>query len=248
MLIKSEVKYIQNLSHKKFRDETGHFVAEGPKLINELLASPKFELHRLYATSEWFGMFPQQAASLPSDRITQVSDSDLERISFLATPHLVTGVFHLPENKEISGRSTGLQLMLDTIQDPGNMGTIIRCADWFGISDILCSENCADAFSPKVVQASMGSIARVNVHYLSLEEYLHKNAGLPVFTAELTGKPVNAIGKINKGILIIGNESKGIQPSLLASVPHTSVTIPKKGEAESLNAAVATAVLLSHLT
>jgi TrmH family RNA methyltransferase len=128
------------------------------------------------------------------------------------------------------------------------LGTIIRCADWFGISDIVCSESCADAFSPKVVQASMGSVARVRIHYVELEAHLRRFADWPVYTAELSGKPVSAIGKIRKGILLIGNESKGIQPSLLASVRHTSITIPKKGDAESLNAAVATAILLSHLT
>ncbi|MFM2146080.1 MAG: hypothetical protein RL732_916 [Bacteroidota bacterium] len=248
MLVKSEIKYIQNLSQKKFRDESGLFVAEGPKIINELLSEGKTVLHRLYATGEWENAYPSIAALLAPGECTTVTDAELERISFLSTPNQVLGIFKKPVLANLKISSDRLRLMLDTIQDPGNLGTIIRCADWFGITEILCSEETADAYAPKVVQASMGSIARVHIRYGSLEKFIQEHSGWTLYTAEMQGRPVSEMGKVQKGILVIGNESRGISPSLLAAAPHTSITIPRKGKADSLNAAAATAILLSHLT
>jgi TrmH family RNA methyltransferase len=241
MLVKSQVKYIQSLSHKKLRDSEGVFIAEGPKLINELL-SAGLALQQLYAVKEFIGGLPQQ----PAGPVTEITPAELERISLLQTPNQALGIFKKPvftANRPV--RNT-LSLMLDTIQDPGNLGTIIRCADWFGITHIFCSIDCADAYNPKVVQATMGSIARVQVVYGELTELLAKEPDLPAYAAVLNGADVRTLPPIKEGIIIIGNESKGISEEVLA-LCRNRVTIPRYGKAESLNAAVATGIILSHI-
>lgn len=241
MLIKSQVKYIQSLSHKKLRDADNVFVAEGPKLINELL-SARVPLQQLFAVKEWI----QEPGNKISGEVTEITQPELERISLLQTPNQVLGIFQKPVFAANRPLRNTLSLMLDTIQDPGNLGTIIRCADWFGISQILCSRDCADAFNPKVVQASMGGIARVQVLYGVLEEFLSQEPGLPTYAAVLEGTDIRQIKPLSEGIIIIGNESKGISDGVLALSRHR-ITIPRKGGAESLNAAVATGIILSHL-
>jgi TrmH family RNA methyltransferase len=241
MLIKSQVKYIQSLSHKKLRDSEGVFVAEGPKLINELL-SAQLPLLQLYAVKEWIEAQHQQTP-VP---VTEIPAADLERISLLQTPNQVLGIFKKPAFTANRPERNKVSLMLDTIQDPGNLGTIIRCADWFGISHIFCSTDCADAYNPKVVQATMGSIARVQVGYGSLPEWLAQEPGLPTYAAVLEGTDLRQLPSIKEGIIIIGNESKGISPAVLALCKNR-ITIPRYGQAESLNAAVATGIILSHI-
>src|SRR6185295_2918212 len=147
MLIKSQVKYIQSLSHKKLRDSEGVFVAEGPKLINELL-SAGIPVQQLFAVKEWMDEQNPAVAGL----VTEIASSELERISLLQTPNQVLGIFKKPVLTTRRPERNTVSLMLDTIQDPGNLGTIIRCADWFGITHIFCSTDCADAYNPKVVQ------------------------------------------------------------------------------------------------
>lgn len=242
MLIKSQVKYIQSLSHKKLRDSEGVFVAEGPKLINELL-SAGLPLQQLYAVKEWI---EGQNKPITAD-VTEIFPSELERISLLQTPNQVLGIFKKPAFAAARPVRNTLSLMLDTIQDPGNMGTIIRCADWFGISQIFCSPDCADAYNPKVVQASMGSIARVQVGYGPLTAWLMQEPALPTYAAVLDGTDLRKLPPIKEGIIIIGNESKGISDEVLALCSN-KITIPRHGQAESLNAAVATGIILSHIT
>lgn len=242
MLIKSQVKYIQSLSHKKLRDSEEVFVAEGPKLINELLSAANVPLQQLFAVKEWIeAQDPKMAATA-----TEVTASELERISLLQTPNQVLGIFKKPVFTANRPLRNTLSLMLDTIQDPGNLGTIIRCADWFGVPQIICSPDCADAFNPKVVQASMGSIARVQVLYASLHDWLGQNPDLPTYAAVLEGTGLPQVPPVKEGVIIIGNESKGISDPVLALSRHR-ITIPRKGRAESLNAAVATGIILSHL-
>jgi TrmH family RNA methyltransferase len=241
MLIKSQVKYIQSLSHKKLRDSEGVFVAEGPKLINELL-SARLPVQELYAVKEWINEQQQQ----PAVPVTEITAAELERISLLQTPNQVLGIFKKPVLTASRPERNTLSLMLDTIQDPGNLGTIIRCADWFGVSRIFCSTDCADAYNPKVVQATMGSIARVQVAYGSLTEWLAQAAGLPTYAAVLNGTDLRQQPPIKEGIIIIGNESKGISADVLAQC-RNRITIPRHGQAESLNAAVATGIILSHI-
>ena len=241
MLIKSQVKYIQSLSHKKLRDSEDVFVAEGPKLINELL-SANIPVQQLFAVKEWI-QEQDQWVSVP---VNEVSDSELERISLLQTPNQILGIFKKPVFPAHRPLRNTISLMLDTIQDPGNLGTIIRCADWFGISHIFCSPDCVDAFNPKVVQSSMGSIARVQVTYTPLHELLAGEPDLPTYAAVLHGTDVRQLPPVKEGIIIIGNESKGISAQVLALSRHR-ITIPRSGQAESLNAAVATGIILSHL-
>jgi TrmH family RNA methyltransferase len=245
MLIKSQVKYIQSLSHKKSRDSEDVFIAEGPKLINDLLYTPcraAVQLQQLFAVSAWIREQSPEVAK----KTIEIAEKELERISFLQTPNQVLGIFKKPVFPAGMAVRNTVSLVLDTIQDPGNLGTIIRCADWFGIEQIICSIDCADAFNPKVVQASMGSIARVQVLYQPLDAFLQQHADIPAYAAVLEGTDLRKLPALQQGFIVIGNESKGISESVLALCPER-ITIPRRGEAESLNAAVATGIILSHL-
>jgi TrmH family RNA methyltransferase len=239
MLSKNEIKYIQSLSQKKYRDELNLFIAEGPKIVSELAALIPQQFEAIYATAEWGrpNVFNQ---SLP---LFEISKSELERISELKTPNQVLAILKkFPSRRPEASRFT---LYLDAIQDPGNFGTILRIADWFGVHDIVCAPGCADLYNPKVVQSTMASIARVNVYYDEEESWLEEQV-VPVYAATLLGEPLEQTAKTEKGILIIGNESKGISGKILQQATK-QVTIKKRGQAESLNAAVATGIILSHL-
>ena len=242
MLIKSQVKYIQSLSHKKLRDSEGVFVAEGPKLINELLNADNIELKQLFATDDWIN---SHQTAIMKEKLIAVTASELERISFLSTPNHALGVFSKPRFKA-TGSDVGISLMLDCLQDPGNLGSIIRCADWFGIKQVICSPDSADVFNPKVVQATMGSIARVNIEYTNLSAYIRQHKDSPVYAATLNGKPLSEVKPNNNAIILIGNESKGIDQELV-KLATQQITIPRKGKAESLNAAVATGIILNYV-
>lgn len=247
MLVKSQIKYIQSLSQKKVREEEGVFVAEGPKIINEFLGAGHLFLQQLFATEEWLMANSTITGKLDIRQVTTVRNPEMERLSFLKTPHDVLAIFRKPVFTEELRLERCWTLLLDTIQDPGNLGTIIRSADWFGVQQIVCSPDSADWLNPKVVQAAMGSIARVRVEYMDLASVLAGNKNLPVYATLLEGQPLVEIKSGKEGILLIGNESKGIQPSLITP-SVIKVTIPRKGGGESLNAAVATGICLSHLT
>jgi len=240
MLNKKEVKDIQSLNLKKFRDSLGLFIAEGPKIVAELAAGAPGQLHRVYALQSWADAHAGLAQGLP---LTIVNDIDLARISQLQTPNEAVAVLRTfvptPPLPDV------FTLYLDTIQDPGNMGTIIRIADWFGIRQIVCSTGCADRYNPKVVQSTMASLARVNIWEDAGGTWL-SGQSMPRYAAVLDGRPLNEYGKVDKGILMIGNESKGLSPAVLAHASDT-ITIPRRGAAESLNAAVATGIIVSHL-
>jgi TrmH family RNA methyltransferase len=158
---------------------------------------------------------------------------------------LVLAVFSKAKKVPVNPKGT-ISLLLDAIQDPGNLGTIIRIADWFGVPSIICSENCADMYNPKVVQSTMGSLGRVNVEYTNIEKWLEKNNGIKAYAAALNGKNVQQVKGVTEGIIVIGNESKGISEAILQRCTE-KITIPKTGQAESLNAAVATGIILSHI-
>jgi TrmH family RNA methyltransferase len=240
MMTKNQAKYIQSLSHKKFRDEEGLFIAEGPKTVAELITLPHMKPRLIYALEEWW-QFHTEWQGKPW---AQTCDSaELERISFLKTPNQVLGVFEKPDLEIVPG---GWQILLDGIQDPGNMGTIIRIADWFGIQQIICSDDCADAFNPKVVQSTMASIGRVEIVYTDLIAYVKSHPHRDFIAATLEGTPIREAKVHPPAALVIGNESRGIRPDLRALLHHF-VTIPRIGSAESLNAAVATGIILSEL-
>jgi RNA methyltransferase, TrmH family len=179
--------------------------------------------------------------------VTEVLEHELARISALSTPNQVLAIVKIPEPQPVPEELTGFVVALDGIQDPGNLGTIIRTCDWFGVHAIFCSEDCADLYNNKVIQATMGSFMRVNLFYTPLAGLLLRQKNTPVYAAMLNGEPVSGIKKTEKGILVIGNESRGIRPDLQPFCTH-QISIEKKGGAESLNAAVACGILLSVLT
>jgi TrmH family RNA methyltransferase len=177
--------------------------------------------------------------------VIEVSGSELERLSSLSTPNQVVGVFEKPSFPSPVFNGT-ISLVLDGIQDPGNLGTIVRIADWFGISRVWCSRDSADVFNAKAVQSTMGSISRVQVLYGDPGDLVREYPALPVYAAVLEGKDLYGQERITEGLIVIGNESRGIREGWLGS-PARAITIPRIGQAESLNAAVATGIILSHL-
>lgn len=243
MLVKQKAKYIQTLGQKKFRQQEGVFIAEGPKLVTEILESREAMIKEIFAVKEWI---EENKKFLRNISVNEITEGDLEKISQLSTPNKVLAVVkQFEEDKDIKTKGK-ITLALDCIQDPGNLGTIIRIADWFGVKQVVCSNDSADIYNPKVVQATMGSIARVKMFYQNLEDWLSKQRDVRIYATTLEGQDISGMKKLNEGIIVIGNESKGISESVL-KICNVKITIPKKGKAESLNAAVATAVILSHI-
>ena len=243
MLGKAKAKYIQSLGQKKHRDEEGLFIAEGPKMVAELLVAAPQNVKEVYAVKEWI---KDNNRYIQNTEITEVTEAELEKLSQLKTPHQVFAVakkFDREENIVVKGK---ISLVLDTIQDPGNLGTIVRIADWFGVPQVICSNDCADLYNPKVVQATMGSIARVKVFYTDLVSWLKQQSYIRIYATMLEGKDVTKMNALKEGLIITGNESKGIRNEIVA-LANEKITIPKKGEAESLNAAVAVGIVLAHI-
>lgn len=240
MLTKSKIKYIQSLQHKKYREETGVFIGEGPKVVAELLIAPNIQAVEVLALKEW----AEKNGELIKTDLTLVSEQELEKISGLVTPKDVVAIFKKPVFPVISPNGK-ISILLDGIQDPGNLGTIIRTADWFGIELVYCTADTADAFNPKVVQSTMGSIGRVKVSYVNLPELIKEHNNIPVYVAALDGDDLFKMQQPSEAFLVIGNESKGVSETLFQLATH-KVHIPGKGNAESLNAAVATGIILSR--
>jgi len=218
------------------------FIAEGPKIVDEFLRAAPQLLHQLFATPEWIAAHPGTNVE-----VFEVTEGELARISQLSTPHQVLALVQMFPHREPASPNGRLTLALDGIQDPGNFGTILRIADWFGVPQIIAGRESADRYNPKVVQASMGSLVRVPVHYFDISEWISRNREVSVYATGLNGRPVSEFGKIREGVIIIGNEARGIDSELL-QFANDIITIPGKGEAESLNAAVATGIILSHIT
>jgi RNA methyltransferase, TrmH family len=244
MLSKTHAKYIQSLHHKKFRDAENCFIAEGGKVVLDLLSTKKFRCREVYGLQQWLNSNEAFIRKYFSGPLEVIQDFELEKISALITASQALAVFEKVEAKAASP-SCKIVLLLDDIQDPGNLGTTIRIADWFGIKDIVCSLHTADMYNPKVVQSTMGSLGRVNILYADLPTWVQQQGAVKIFAAALNGKNLNEI-QIKEGVLIIGNESKGISEALLNRADE-KITIPRYGEAESLNAAVATGIILSHI-
>jgi TrmH family RNA methyltransferase len=241
MISKNQIKFIRQLEQKKFRHREGLFVAEGTKVVGDLLKAGYIP-HSLYATSEWI-------ASHSVAEATEVTDDELTRLSFQQHPQQVLALFPIPEPADLSPLTSHLSLLLDGVQDPGNLGTIIRIADWFGISNIICSEDTVDAYNPKVVQATMGSIARVNIIYTNLLELLDGlPADFPVYGTLLDGENIYTQELTPHGLIIMGNEGNGISDAVRQRV-NRRLLIPDfhNGDtADSLNVAIATAITCSE--
>jgi len=235
LISKSQIKLITGLGRKKYRDELGLFVAEGPKVIRELFNSG-LNLHLLYSIN---------SLNISSEKEQLISTSELKKISFLKTPNEALAVFEISSEEKRGAK--GLTVVLDSVRDPGNLGTIIRMCDWFGVETLLCSNDTADCYNPKVIQATMGSIARVSVIYLDIEEVL-KQSLLPIYGAFMDAKDVYSEKLPDDAYLVMGNEANGISEKI-ESLISEKISIPRFGniqQAESLNVATATAILLSE--
>jgi TrmH family RNA methyltransferase len=240
MISKNQQKLIQSLKLKKNRNKTSLFVAEGEKVVIELINS-NIKIHSIYCLPSFISKI-----KVDKDIITEINERELDKISNLKNANQVIALFEIPKF-ERTRQSDELILALDDIRDPGNLGTIIRLADWYGISTILCSNSTVDAFNPKVIMATMGSISRVEIVYCNLAYELSR-VDKPIYGAFLEGENIYKTSKNDNSILVIGNESNGISSEIEKLITN-KITIPQFGtlkETESLNAAVATGILLSE--
>ena len=234
-LSKNHLKLITSLSQKKYRHKYKLFVVEGMKVVQEFLNS-SYELEILFSTESSFSYL---------DSFIEGSEQELKKISSLKTPNKVVALFKIPVEK--NSNSSGLIVALDAINDPGNLGTIIRLCDWFGIDQLLCSKETVDCYNTKVVQSSMGSLTRVAISYIDLKEYL-TSVSIPVFIADMDGDNIYEMKPPTSAVLVMGNEANGISNSI-KQIVSTKITIPRYGNSqltESLNVATATAILLSE--
>lgn len=243
MLSKSQISLLKSLQHKKERIEQGLFLVEGYKSIVEFINS-SYQIEAIYYTSSFD---PKMLKLSRKINLYETSVTDLQKISSLKTPQEVLALVKIPAWPALNNQKLKqkFSLVLDGIQDPGNMGTIIRTADWFGITDIICATDTVDVYNPKVVQASMGSLSRVNVHYTSLTEILPQ-LNLPIFGAMLNGENIYKTNFGTEGLIVMGNEGNGLRPEVERLIKK-AVTIPRVGNAESLNVGIATALFCSEI-
>lgn len=236
MLTKSQIKLITSLGQKKFRIQHQLFIVEGVKGIKEFLNS-SLELHTLFTTETIF--------EAPTQQTVLVTDVELKKLSALKTPNTALAVFKIPKPNPVN--ENALIVALDDVRDPGNLGTIIRLCDWFGVKDLVCSKATVDCFNTKVVQATMGSLTRVNVSYLDLETFL-ANSKMPKFGTFMDGKNVYEMELPKQGIIVMGNEANGISKAIEQLIDQ-KISIPRFGNlqaTESLNVATATSIFLSE--
>lgn len=246
MLSKNDIKNIKSLEHKKFRTEKGLFIAEGHKTVEEFLG--RFDCIQIAATPDWLNL----QRSIPAERVETVTPDELKRASLLQNPQDVLAVFKIPKQdaslKSVADKN--LVLALDDIQDPGNLGTIVRIADWFGIKDVFCSKGTTDIYNPKAVQATMGALARVNVHYTDLKQSIDElSASTPVYGTFLDGEIIYDARLSSNGVIIMGNEGNGISRDISNAVTRR-LYIPNWPQgaptSESLNVAIATSIVCSE--
>jgi TrmH family RNA methyltransferase len=244
LISKSDIKYIQSLAHKKFRDEERLFIVEGVKMVEELISSASDNIDRVFATKNWVQR--QLPNSVVNELTVVIEEYELAKISQHKTPNEVLALVKFPKFQNEYKTDNALTLVLDQIQDPGNLGTIIRTCHWFGINQIVCSLDTVDTYNPKVIQSAMGSILHVEVIYRSLPSFLSTVQGIPIYAAVLNGKSIHNIAVAKPSLVLIGNESNGISKEVLAFATE-KITIPKLGQVESLNAAIASGIILSAL-
>ncbi len=247
---KNRFKQLATLKQKKIRDNEGLFIAEGEKIVLELLGS-KIETISIIGTKEWMASNKKFLSS--ARELMEASEDELKRVSLMTTPNKVVAFAKIPETIfDINELNKKLTLVLDEIQDPGNLGTIIRIAEWFGIENVICSNNSVDLYNPKVIQATMGAFLRVKVIHLELNDFLRdikKRFELPVYGAFLNGKNIYSANLAPYGLIVMGNESKGISKSIQQFIDE-KITIPSfslnSARIDSLNVSVATAIICSE--
>lgn len=244
MLSKTQIKYIRSLTQQKYRKENKAFIAEGDKIAKEWLMSDNM-VEIVVATQSWLDENAALIAKHENAVVIDVQPSELDRVTTLKTPNQVLLVVKMAEGVETLPEK-GWVIALSAIQDPGNMGTIIRIADWFGVKNIVCSADCVDWYNPKVVQSAMGGHLRVQMQTTDIENYIRETE-LPVFAATLNGNNIFKSSTSEAGVILIGNESKGLSDELITLCDH-QITIPRLGGAESLNAAVSTGIITALLT
>ncbi|WP_143307756.1 TrmH family RNA methyltransferase [Chitinophaga vietnamensis] len=244
MLSKAQIKYIQSLQHKKNRQKSSQYIAEGDKIVQELLQAG-MPVKAVYATREWIELHRVLLSKLPAGAVFEVDSAVLKQLSALTTPNQAMALLDMPPADTALPPAGAVALALEAIQDPGNMGTIIRIADWFGIPQIICSPDCVDVYNPKTIQATMGSLARVRIAEHDIPSLLRQTV-LPSYAATLHGDDITGFGKLAEGIILIGNEGRGLLDSTIALATHR-ITIPRLGGAESLNAAIATGIICGRL-
>jgi RNA methyltransferase, TrmH family len=245
VLTKAELQRLRSLREKKHREDLGVFVVEGEKVVAELIAA-KFPLREVYATAAWTGSSP--VAADRGLRITTITPAEMERISHFPTPATVLAVGDITRTALPADElKHGLTLALDGVQDAGNVGTLLRIADWFGFARVLLSPDCADVFHQKVINASMGSFARVKSYRVALAEVLQNlDASTPILGCDLAGESVYEVRPVAHAIVVIGSEGRGLSDAVSARVTRR-ISIPRYGEAESLNAAVAAGIVCAQL-
>lgn len=239
MVVKSQLKFIKSLYQKKYRIQNGLFVAEGKKVVSELLSS-KFKTHSIYTADPEF-------RTKNKVEVHYISEKDLSRISSHKSPNKILGIFEIPEPTDIN--FSDWVVVLDAVQDPGNLGTIIRLCDWFGVAHLVCSPDTVDCYNHKVLQATMGSIARVNIVYTDITALLEENKSV-AYGTYMNGNSVYSTNLPEKGLLILGNEGKGISDKAGLLIDNENrISIPQYGKktTESLNVATATAIFLSEI-
>ncbi|HVI47440.1 MAG TPA: RNA methyltransferase [Chitinophaga sp.] len=244
MLSKAQIKYIQSLQNKKNRQKSSQYIAEGDKIVQELLQAG-MPVKVVYATKDWLEAHANLLSRLPADSVKEVDGAVLKQLSALTTPHNAMALLDMPRAEVQLPQPGTVVLALEAIQDPGNMGTLIRIADWFGIPQIVCSPDCVDVYNPKTIQATMGSIARVGISEYDIKELL-QHTSLPSYAATLHGKDITTYPVIREGIILIGNEGRGLTSDITDMATHR-ITIPRLGGAESLNAAVAAGIICGRL-
>lgn len=250
MISKSQISYIKSLQQKKFRKEHQQFIVEGDKLCDEFLQSD-YSIQGIYVLESKREKYELLLSKLSKNiEIVLLKQEDIDKLSNMSTSPEVLMLVDIPKESLVSDIplevfTNNLVLVLDGVKDPGNMGTILRIADWFGISHVVCSEDCVELYNPKVVQSTMGSLLRTNVYYTNLEEFLSSKSEVSIFGALLEGENIYSYSEKINGVLVMGSESHGISKQLLPLI-NKPVTIPSFGEAESLNVAIATGILCSE--
>ena len=243
MITKNQIKYINSLQQKKFRVENQSFVVEGAKSVLELLKSD-FITEMLFVTDAFFEEHQNSLHNLPI-QVEIATQTDLEKAGSFSSNNAALAVVKTKENEELLVKDNEFALILDDIRDPGNLGTIIRVADWYGIHKLICSNSTVDFYNPKVISATMGSFTRTNLYYTDLEDFI-KNQSVNIYGTLLDGNNIHETKFSDSGYIVIGNEANGISESIEKLITH-KITIPRFGEAESLNAGIATAVVLDNL-